>query len=96
MTGFENRLIKNSKASKQAKPFETSKPLKGEELAKYFDVHREDFQGNGDALCVEAGYGEYSEDGRPNCNFQPFVKELGKVMDLENEEDTTSQPQHEA
>ena len=80
MTGFKNRLIDKSK---QNLP---SKPLKGQDLAKYVNGHREEFKENGDALCVEAGYGEYSKDGKPNCDFQPFVKELGKVMSLENQE----------
>ncbi len=78
MKELENRLIENSKNDI------LKKPLKGKELAKYVEDHREEFQDNGDALCVEAGYGEYSTDGNPKCDFQPFVKELGKAMNLES------------
>ena len=48
----------------------------------YLESHREDFNGNGDALCIEAGYGQYSENGELKCNFKPFVKEVSEVMDL--------------
>ena len=64
------------------------KKLKGKELADYVEGNKDSFEGNGDALCVGAGYGDFSEDGTPRCNFQPFVKELGKAMDLVEKKDT--------
>ncbi len=87
MTGFNNRLIRDATPKRSSKDNKTSKPLKGKALADYVEVHKDEFQNDGDALCVSAGYGEYAEDGTPKCNFQPFVKELGKVMNLEGDEE---------
>ncbi len=82
MMSFENRLT-----SKQISRG-GNQPLKGKELANYIKDHKNEFNKNGDALCVEAGYGDYAKDGTPLCNFEPFVKELGKVVDLESEDQT--------
>ena len=83
MIGFENRLIGQAKKHLHSK--ESIEPLKGKDLVEYVKGHKEEFKDNGDALCVGAGYGNYSEEGSPNCDFKPFVKELGKVMNLVDE-----------
>ena len=56
--------------------------LKGDELVRYVKQHKNEFKGNGDALCVAAGYGTLSKEGKPICEFQPFVKELSNSTDL--------------
>ena len=61
------------------------KPLKGEKLLDFIEGHKESYEGNGDALCVGAGYGDLLEDGTPSCNFPKFVKELGKAMENDKE-----------
>ncbi len=68
----------------------STSPLKGKELLDYFDGHKEGTGGDGDALCIGAGYGEYSEDGKVKCNFPPFVKELDKAMELNKQEEISS------
>ena len=82
MKRFVNRLIKKATSSKTSIG-NLKKKLIGEELVSFVENHRQDFDGNGDQLCVEAGYGEYTESGDAICDFKPFVKELSKVMDLE-------------
>ncbi len=84
MSKFKNRLIKSTSA-KNSGSKQIKEKLTGEDLFHFVENHRKDFNGNGDRLCVEAGYGEYSNDGDAKCNFKPFVKELSKVMDLESE-----------
>ena len=84
MSKFKNRLIKSASTG-SSKSSKIKKQLRGEELFNFVEDHRKDFNGNGDQLCVEAGYGEYSNNGDAICNFKPFVKELSKVMDLEND-----------
>ncbi len=87
MPGFENRLIKKPSSKKLSKQSQSKKALKGEELAMYIKNHRDEFKGDGDALCIEAGYGQFGKNGEQKCDFKPFVKELGEVMDLlENSE----------
>ena len=54
--------------------------LKGEELASYFKSHRKDFESDGDALCLAAGYGIELNDGTTKCNFTDFVKALSSVV----------------
>ena len=84
MTGFKNRLRSQAKSKKI---YSDIKELRGKELADYVKDHKNEFHENGDALCVEAGYGEYTKEGIPNCHLKPFVKELSKVMDLEENEE---------
>ena len=55
------------------------KKLKGKELAEYIRTQKSEFQGNGDDLCVSAGYGRSSEDGGIKCDLPLFMKELSKV-----------------
>ena len=90
MTGFENRLIKKSTVKNLSDSNNSNKKLRGKELAKFIETHRQDFNGDGDQLCVEAGYGEYSKEGDAICNFKPFVKELSEAMDLENDKNLKS------
>ncbi|AAQ00224.1 MULTISPECIES: hypothetical protein [Prochlorococcus] len=61
--------------------------LTGEELASYLADHRNDFDGNGDALCMAAGYGIERADGTEKCNFSDFVKALATAVDLNDNED---------
>ena len=84
MQNFENRLIGTSKKQQKKYAANQEQPLKGEKLIEYINKNKETFGENGDALCVSAGYGEFSEDGTPLCHFKPFVKELGIAMQ-ENE-----------
>ncbi len=84
MATFENRLLKKFTPQNDSPTNKSRKQLKGEELVNFVKAHRSDFDGNGDLLCVEAGYGNYSKDGNAKCNFKPFIKELSKVMDLED------------
>ncbi len=95
MTGFENRLIGKLKPKPKANPSKKGKQLKGKALADYVFEHKEEFEEDGDALCVAAGYGEYLQDGTPNCNLKPFVKELSKVMDLEEKKVDERSPQNQ-
>ncbi len=62
----------------------SKKPLKGKELASYIRTHKEEFQNDGDAICIATGYGKQLKDGNQKCNFKPFIKELGKAIDLED------------
>ncbi len=80
MYGFENRLTKK----KIIQENQSKQRLKGKALAAYVEKNRENFKGDGDTLCVEAGYGEYGNNGEPKCDFKPFVKELSEVIDLSN------------
>ena len=87
MGKFNNRPTKKSPSTNDSDLNKIKKQLKGKELVNFVEDHRKDFNGNGDQLCVEAGYGEYSNNGEALCNFKPFVKELSKVMDLEIEKE---------
>ncbi len=80
LTLGQGKGLKQPLASSEQK--HVKKPLEGEELRKYVEGHKAMFQGNGDALCVGAGYGDYSEDGVPHCDFPKFVKELDKAVEL--------------
>jgi len=85
MIGFENRLTrKKSHETKASQANQMKKKLKGKGLADYIEAHRQDFQGDGDTLCVEAGYGKYSQSGEPICDFKPFIQELSTAVDLES------------
>ena len=86
MIEFGNRLSNKFGIKKLLKLRKFKKPLRGKELVNYVESHREGLQGDGDTLCVEAGYGEYDQKGHPICNFKPFVKELSQAMELENKE----------
>ena len=55
--------------------------LKGEELFSYVEQHRAEFNGNGDALCLAAGYGIKGSDGNEKCNFSDFVEALSGAFD---------------
>ena len=61
--------------------------LTGDELLTYVEDHRLDFKGNGDAICLAAGYGIKTEDGGNKCNFKAFVKALSSAFDLKNNND---------
>ncbi len=58
--------------------------LTGKELATYLDLHREEFDGNGDAFCLAAGYGVESLDGVQKCDFPGFVRALAEAVDLKD------------
>lgn len=50
--------------------------LRGKELTSYIEKHKQEFDGNGDKLCVAAGYGIQADDGNEKCDFSDFVKAL--------------------
>ena len=50
--------------------------LRGKELASYIEQHKQEFEGNGDKLCLAAGYGIQSDDGNEKCDFSDFVRAL--------------------
>ncbi len=56
--------------------------LKGKELADYVEKHKEEFEGNGDKLCLAAGYGVQAEDGNLKCDFGNFVKAVSVAEDI--------------
>ena len=60
--------------------------LRGKELASYIEQHKQEFEGNGDKLCLAAGYGIQADDGKEKCDFSNFVKALS-IEDTE-----TAQP----
>ena len=53
-----------------------SEKLKGEALFSDVEEHRAEFNGNGDALCMAAGYGIKGSDGIEKCNFSDFIEAL--------------------
>ena len=60
--------------------------LRGKELTSYIEQHKQQFDGNGDKLCVAAGYGIQADDGKEKCDFSDFVKALS----LEDAQNTNS------
>ena len=61
------------------------KKLTGKDLASYLELHREDFNGNGDALCLAAGYGVTGEDGTEKCNLSDFIQALSAAIEFPND-----------
>ncbi|KGG15510.1 MULTISPECIES: hypothetical protein [unclassified Prochlorococcus] len=59
--------------------------LEGKALASYLEEHRNDFNGNGDALCLAAGYGIQGDDGTEKCDFSDFVKALSTAIDVQSQ-----------
>ncbi len=57
--------------------------LRGKELTSYIEKHKQEFDGNGDRLCVAAGYGIRADDGKEKCDFSDFVKALS-IEEIEN------------
>jgi len=57
--------------------------LRGKELTSYIEKHKKEFNGNGDKLCVAAGYGIQADDGKEKCDFSDFVKALS-IEEIEN------------
>ena len=57
--------------------------LRGKELTSYIEKHKQEFDGNGDKLCVAAGYGIQADDGNEKCDFSDFVKALS-IEGIEN------------
>ena len=53
--------------------------------ASYVEDHRLDFNQNGDALCLAAGYGMKSIEGSQKCNFKAFVKALSSAVEEQND-----------
>ena len=60
--------------------------LTGKKLASYIEQHKQEFMGNGDKLCLAAGYGIRAEGGDEKCDFSDFVRALSV------EENMTEQP----
>ena len=84
MQKLNNPLASDSNSKPISPSDQIKKKLRGQELVNFVEAHKQDFNGNGDQLCIEAGYGKYAKNGKAVCNFKNFVKELSKVMDLEN------------
>ena len=61
------------------------KKLKGKELASYFEEHGDDFNGNGDALCLAAGYGIQRGDGTEKCDLSDFINALSTAVENQGE-----------
>ncbi len=61
-----------------------NRKLTGLELADYLKRHRDEFEGNGDAFCMAAGYGIEGDDGKEKCNFKALVEALAKAGALNN------------
>ena len=59
--------------------------LRGKELTSYIEQHKQEFDGNGDKLCVAAGYGIQADDGKEKWDFSDFVKALS-IEEIENAE----------
>ncbi len=59
--------------------------LTGRDLANYLKVHSGDFDGNGDELCMAAGYGIETEDGSLKCNFKAFVQALSQAVEMQDD-----------
>ena len=55
--------------------------LTGKDLATYLEGHKKEFNGNGDAFCLAAGYGMEDEDGSQKCNFTAFVEAVSTALD---------------
>ena len=60
--------------------------LVGDELASYVEDHRGEFNKNGDAICMAAGYVIRESDGTEKCNFTDFVKALSSSAETKNED----------
>ncbi|WP_269622721.1 hypothetical protein [Prochlorococcus marinus] len=58
--------------------------LTGKALAEFIEHHRDEYQNNGDALCLASGYGTKSDDGLVKCNLTDFINALGKALDLDD------------
>ncbi len=56
--------------------------LTGKDLSSYLEIHRDEFDGNGDALCVAAGYGIKGEDGIEKCDFKGFIQALSASLGI--------------
>ncbi len=65
-------------------------PLKltGDELVSYLEDHREEFNGNGDAICMAAGYSIEAEDGSRKCNFTAFVEAVSNSNAVKNQQNS--------
>ena len=56
--------------------------LIGKDLASYLEIHRDEFNGNGDAFCLAAGYGVKGDDGAQKCNLTDFIRALSDALDI--------------
>ena len=64
--------------------------LSGKDLASYLEVHRDEFNGNGDAFCLAAGYGIKSDDGTQKCNLTDFIQALSNALDISEDNEDIS------
>ena len=62
--------------------------LSGKDLASYLEIHRAEFNGNGDAFCLAAGYGIKGDDGTQKCNLTDFVQALSDALDISEDGET--------
>ena len=59
----------------------SSYPMKMEEAnLKCIQTLKKEFNCDGNALCIGAGYIKLSSDGEEKCNLPIFLKELEKAM----------------
>ncbi len=61
------------------------KKLTGNDLASYIEEHKQEFDGNGDKLCLAAGYGIKADDGNEKCDFSDFVKAFSHASSKGNQ-----------
>ena len=57
-----------------------TRKLKGKELADYIKKNKKQLKGDGDKLCLDAGYGMNSNGGVLKCNLPLFIKEFSQAM----------------
>ncbi len=76
---IEGSSSKNNKPNSTNEILHKSKPLKGKDLLKFVEKHREQYLNNGDSICIEAGYGGYTEEGTEKCRLEVFSAELIKA-----------------
>tara|TARA_B100000700_G_C14725801_1_gene705958 strand:- start:449 stop:655 length:207 start_codon:yes stop_codon:yes gene_type:complete len=65
-------------------PRNISKKLKGKELVDYIEQNKEQLKGNGDELCLAAGYGKTSKEGDISCDLPLFIKEFSQAMGIDD------------
>ncbi len=71
-----NTSANSSKGSQNNNLNNTNESLKGDKLLSYIESNKSKFNNDGDALCIQAGYGYKSEEGKTICRLDLFSNEL--------------------